>query len=149
MRTFIILTFLVLLPGITAAYPHHSLHWNARTLVFFLPEDVAQQRQLMKEVLFNQCQLTARDVDIYLADNNNTSPKELLVNKQRQTTLPDNFHALKLSSPDYQAVLIGKDGEVKHRWQHAIDWQELNTIIDAMPMRKREIQNGQRRHCNI
>ena len=36
-------------------------------------------------------------------------------------------------------VLIGKDGEEKQRWNRVVDPQELFDLIDAMPMRKKEI----------
>lgn len=36
-------------------------------------------------------------------------------------------------------VLIGKDGTEKQRWNRTIDPQEIFDIIDAMPMRQREM----------
>lgn len=37
-------------------------------------------------------------------------------------------------------VLIGKDGSVKATWREPVDPQVVFDIIDAMPMRRREMQ---------
>ena len=39
-------------------------------------------------------------------------------------------------------VLIGKDGGEKARWERAVDPDEVFALIDAMPMRQREMREG-------
>jgi hypothetical protein len=46
-----------------------------------------------------------------------------------------------LSAKDQTIILIGKDGYVKSKWMKIIDPKEIFEIIDAMPMRKREMKN--------
>lgn len=51
-------------------------------------------------------------------------------------------HAFHLNSDDYTVVLIGKDGLEKMRWSAPVTTEELFKIIDAMPMRQREQNDG-------
>lgn len=39
-------------------------------------------------------------------------------------------------------ILVGKDGEEKARWQRVVQPVEIFEIIDAMPMRKQEIEEN-------
>jgi hypothetical protein len=39
-------------------------------------------------------------------------------------------------------VLLGKDGGEKLRSRTPVTMERLNTLIDAMPMRQQEVQNG-------
>ena len=45
----------------------------------------------------------------------------------------------------FQAVLVGKDGGVKHRWSAIVEPAEIFGLIDAMPMRIREMQENDER----
>ena len=45
----------------------------------------------------------------------------------------------------FQAVLVGKDGGVKHRWSAIVEPAEIFGLIDAMPMRIREMQEDDER----
>ena len=45
----------------------------------------------------------------------------------------------------FQAVLVGKDGGVKHRWSAIVEPAEIFGLIDAMPMRIREMQEEDER----
>ena len=40
----------------------------------------------------------------------------------------------------FAAVLIGKDGTAKGRWTEPVEMRELWEVIDAMPMRQREME---------
>ena len=42
----------------------------------------------------------------------------------------------------FSAVLVGKDGGVKHRYHRIVDLDEVFSRIDAMPMRIREMRDG-------
>jgi hypothetical protein len=39
-------------------------------------------------------------------------------------------------------VLVGKDGEEKRRWQSMVGFDVIFSVIDAMPMRQREMKEG-------
>lgn len=46
---------------------------------------------------------------------------------------------------EFRALLVGKDGEVKLSDSRPLDMDELFAAIDAMPMRRRELQEQQAR----
>ena len=45
----------------------------------------------------------------------------------------------------FQAVLVGKDGGAKHRWSAIVEPAEIFGLIDAMPMRIREMKEDDER----
>ena len=45
-----------------------------------------------------------------------------------------------IPSDRFQAALVGKDGRVKKRWPDAFDPEDMNALIDSMPMRQDEMQ---------
>tara|TARA_B100001750_G_scaffold245408_1_gene264967 strand:+ start:288 stop:659 length:372 start_codon:yes stop_codon:yes gene_type:complete len=51
-------------------------------------------------------------------------------------------NAFHLNRRDYGVVLIGKDGTEKKRWDHPVAAEDIFKIIDAMPMRQRELNDG-------
>ena len=42
----------------------------------------------------------------------------------------------------FTVLLVGKDGTVKHRSREPVEPGELYALIDAMPMRRREMREG-------
>jgi monofunctional biosynthetic peptidoglycan transglycosylase len=44
-----------------------------------------------------------------------------------------------LADSEWSLTLVGKDGEVKRRWDDLVEAQEVFDIIDAMPMRRHEM----------
>ncbi len=40
----------------------------------------------------------------------------------------------------FAVVLVGKDGSVKHVWHDPVEPRRIFTLIDAMPMRRREMR---------
>ncbi|MEL7348743.1 MAG: DUF4174 domain-containing protein [Pseudomonadota bacterium] len=46
---------------------------------------------------------------------------------------------------DFTVILIGKDGGEKFRANRLVAVEELNTLIDAMPMRRNEMRTKERR----
>lgn len=46
-------------------------------------------------------------------------------------------------SNDFDLVLIGKDGGVKYRAHGVADPDKIYTLIDQMPLRRREMEAGQ------
>jgi len=45
-----------------------------------------------------------------------------------------------IPSGGFQAVLVGKDGRAKRRWDDLFDPTEMNELIDTMPMRQDEMR---------
>ncbi|MDF2233277.1 DUF4174 domain-containing protein [Albimonas sp. CAU 1670] len=99
--------------------------WQARPLLIFA--DSAQDHAYRAQIEALQgveSELEARDV-VLLADVD-----------------PDGDGALrrKLGVEGFAAILVGKDGGVKLREPHPVAPAELFALIDAMPMRRREMQ---------
>lgn len=46
----------------------------------------------------------------------------------------------------FSVVLVGKDGSAKKVWHHTVDPRTVFIVIDAMPMRKQEMDNKSDRH---
>lgn len=46
---------------------------------------------------------------------------------------------LGVEKKDFAVVLVGKDGTVKKIWHDPVDPKKIFTIIDSMPMRKKEM----------
>lgn len=44
----------------------------------------------------------------------------------------------------FACVLVGKDGGVKHRAREPVAPEKLYALVDAMPMRRREMREGRR-----
>lgn len=88
------------------------------------PESVAYRQQ--KEILAaDPAGLRERDlriVEIFASDNSSLRK------------------SLGLSPEDFTIVLIGKDGGAKYRSQQPVTLQTLYSLIDAMPMRQREMR---------
>ena len=61
----------------------------------------------------------------------------------RVSDLPDTEafrERFTLPSEHFEVVLVGKDGRVKKRWPDAFDPEDMNALIDSMPMRQDEMQ---------
>ena len=46
----------------------------------------------------------------------------------------------RFGSGRFTALLVGKDGTVKHRFDEPVGPEEIFALIDAMPMRRREMR---------
>ncbi|MEL7460656.1 MAG: DUF4174 domain-containing protein [Pseudomonadota bacterium] len=105
-----------------------DFQWVARPVVVFANTDAnpafEEQLRLLADGLDD---LTARDV-VLITD-----------------TDPDAASALrtKLRPRGFMLTLIGKDGGVKLRKPFPWDVRELSRSIDKMPMRQREIREGE------
>jgi len=56
--------------------------------------------------------------------------------------LPNSIKQKYFSNNKHNVVLIGKDGGVKYRSQK-LHLNEINTLIDSMPMRQAEMREGE------
>ena len=65
-------------------------------------------------------------------DGASVAPGEAAATRDRFGVAPDNLTVL----------LVGKDGTVKHRSSEPVDPEEIFSLVDAMPMRRREMRDG-------
>lgn len=102
-------------------------------------------KEFLNEVLVNNCQLDERDVVIMvIAESGYTVPTWL----EEEFNLEAVTSVYEIPKGSHTAVLIGKDGKEKHRWNGKTDWQKITNIIDEMPMRQQEMQRQSSR-CSI
>ena len=108
-----------------------DLKWKYRVLVLNQVDTINYKK---KEHGLN-FDLEDRDLlVIYLKDG-----KALLWQKRLSSNL---FNSLKRKVKDYdnRAILIGKDGSIKHSYSLDIDFSKIFYDIDQMPMRRFELK---------
>lgn len=114
-----------------------SLYDNPRVLVLSGEERQIQKQldilQSSKEDLYN------RDILVYRQDHNNG-----LVLVERLSTQQRDFdiqpYVSELTRQAFQLALIGKDGDIKQIWSEPVAVNNINVIIDQMPMRRIEMR---------
>jgi len=129
------------------AYPaySHSQPLPHRSVIYFAPEEYSVVKEFLNEVLINNCQLNERDVVIMvIAESGYTVPTWL----EEEFNLEAVTSIYEIPKGSHTAVLIGKDGKEKHRWNGKTDWNVITDIIDEMPMRQQEMQRQSSR-CRI
>jgi len=93
------------------------------------------QVELLKE---GHSQLTERDVVVIpvpSADGYGTFPAKEEFSLRRQ---------FRVAPDEFTVVLVGKDGGEKFRSNLPVTIEELDALIDAMPMRQQEVRDGRR-----
>ncbi len=85
----------------------------------------------------NQPDIIERDLVIFkIFKENGLNPDQKQLSQQEVESLRKHF---KIKN-DFQMLLIGKDGTVKERYHEAVQMETINSLIDAMPMRKQEMK---------
>ena len=129
------------------AYPaySHSKALPHRSVIYFAPTEDSVVKEFLNEVLINNCQLDERDVVVMvIAESGYTIPTWL----NEEFNLDAVTSSYEIPKGSHTAVLIGKDGKEKHRWNGKTDWNLLTNLIDEMPMRQQEMQR-QNSRCSI
>lgn len=110
------------LPGIATAADLGRHLWQSRPiLVFALPDDPRLETQLER----------FRKADAALSDRQNV----VIVDTEPGSALRSLYRP-----GSFTVILIGKDGGEKFRRDALVDPEDLNALIDTMPMRRREMQ---------
>ncbi|MCC5937034.1 MAG: DUF4174 domain-containing protein [Lunatimonas sp.] len=116
-----------------------DLRWKNRVLFVFPAEhrEVAFEWEVSDSLLV---EFEERDLLFFVFGDTLTSNSPYRFELQYESFLKKKYA---LGSKDLCWVLIGKDGGSKVRREgSAPDWNELFGIIDAMPMRAREIRRS-------
>lgn len=105
-----------------------ELRWKSRVLVLSAPTadhpDLVEQRNILAR---DTAGLTERDIRVVEL----TSDKDARLRDQ-----------LRLTPERFTVVLLGKDGGEKMREQQPVTLDALYGLIDAMPMRQREMRKS-------
>ena len=116
-----------------------SYQWKNRLLILFAPSEDAPIYQSFKEQLQRRTQ-EIRDRDLLIFHVLETGEgwlAHLPLNKGQVLFLRKKFSIL---PGQLIVILIGKDGEVKLRGELPLGLSEIFSVIDAMPMRQREMR---------
>ena len=128
------------------SYPMGSMHWNHRSILYFAPEKDQHVNTFIKESLMHDCMLQERDIVVVVMTKDG-------FNKPSDVFSPEDIVRLeklyKVSRNTHTAILIGKDGLEKYRWNEQTNWQHITQLVDNMPMRKKEIAYTSNSRCSI
>ena len=122
------------------SYPMNSNYWAHRSVLFFAPQQDSAVEQFLADEMRYRCQIKERDLMVMVMTTEQALGQREQVGSHGVLYLRDKY---KVEENKHIAVLIGKDGQEKHRWGAKTNWQEIFAIIDEMPMRKQEmLHNG-------
>ena len=133
----------VFLPGCAPAHEQDlkrqhffdDVRWEHRLLVFTGPQDAVNQQA--KACRSSRDEMLERELIVVDASGD---PGKLVVGVQEDIPDASIFrNRFDMNSEVFQVVLVGKDGGIKERRTEKFEIEELFAIIDAMPMRIREM----------
>ena len=109
-----------------------ELKWNKRLLI--LDATTVKAQDLRTEIDRNIAAWRDRDLHLVLLDGDQVGGEE--------ANQDASFWRKKFRIDQEGTVLVGKDGGVKERWPLAPRLQEVFDLVDAMPMRQRELRDA-------
>lgn len=133
------------------ADPLKDYLWEQRVFVVFAPDaDNLDARKQIKWLELHKGDFAARDMILILAYN---SPDAVLTNDLQghiSTDFPHSaatlFERYRADRRKFSAMLVGKDGGVKARYEHPTRADDIFGLIDTMPMRARELEKEKNRN---
>ena len=136
--------FMLLGPLLLSAQSHEKIdlsdyRWQNRLLLIFTPsaENEHYQKQLT-ELKNKQEGLKDRDMKIFhLVSNGRSFVDDRTINTNNVRQL---YRKYDIEEEGFVVILIGKDGTEKLRKQKVLSTEKLFGVIDAMPMRQREMK---------
>ena len=116
-----------------------AYQWKKRLLILFAPSEDDPVYQSFKEQLERRNQeVQERDLLIlHVPETGEGRVAHLPLNKDQVVFLRKRFSIL---PGQLIVILIGKDGEAKLRGELPLELSEIFSVIDAMPMRQREMR---------
>jgi hypothetical protein len=111
-----------------SAEPLRDYLWVNRVIITFSNSESNKERRLLiQQIEQHQCDFRKRDL-VHI---------DLIQGTDQYKRLSQKFL---ISGDEFKLFLLGKDGEVKLN-TNSNDLLEIFSLIETMPMRKREIQN--------
>ncbi|WKN32575.1 DUF4174 domain-containing protein [Porifericola rhodea] len=111
--------------------------WKNRLLLLFSPTHNTTYQQQLKQLNKHKADLTERDLIVFYITEKDikTSESTNYTNENKQALL--NYY--KVNTDTFFVILIGKDGTQKIKQNKLLSIEQLFGTIDAMPMRRREM----------
>lgn len=111
--------------------------WKNRIILLFSPEQNDMYPQQLAIFSANQAGLKERDMVIFSIKNQKVKgPDEKTYGKEEAEQLRKQYQ---VPNDAFSVILIGKDGTQKIKQNEILYTNKLFAIVDAMPMRRREI----------
>ncbi|GAX38572.1 DUF4174 domain-containing protein [Nodularia sp. NIES-3585] len=127
--------------NLVMAFNLNSYQWKNRLLLVFAPSenspDYKRQMQLLKgqEAGFPERDLLL--IEVFTEGTSRALGKTL-----DQADVDSIRKQFNINPQEFQTVLVGKDGKSKRRDQKPVLPEVIFQVIDAMPMRQREMHRG-------
>lgn len=116
--------------------------WEQRLLLVFADTDSSNQyKKQVKEFADHEGGVQDRDLKIFhlFAQGQSRSGSRPITQEKTRTF----YQKYKIDEGDFAVILIGKDGTKKLRTSVFLETEKLFSVIDAMPMRQREMDQRQ------
>lgn len=122
-----------------SANPLSAYRWNARPLLVFAPEEADTHLQAMRRALAQRrCGLADRDmVIVEVLGQSSGGAGGQPIDARAAAALRREFDVAERA---FSVILVGKDGGEKLRASEPPALDEVFTLIDGMPMRRREMR---------
>lgn len=117
-----------------------TYHWKNRVILLVSPNETeADYLKQIQQFKGYQAELDERDLVVFhwVGNKVNTPTGELLEGKESQA-IREKYQIN--PAEGFSCILLGKDGYEKLRKTTFVPLEELFALIDAMPMRKREMK---------
>lgn len=142
---FYVFYLLIGVPLIAAGQEGRSVNlsdykWKNRVLFIFSPsQDLDLYQKQLQEMEGEKKGFQDRDLKIFHLTEHGMSmeTEERVIDRDVQRLR----QAFGVSKEEFSVILIGKDGTEKLRSNSLLQVKELFAVIDAMPMRRREMKN--------
>lgn len=115
-----------------------SYVWKNRIVLLFAPNadnDLLQQQYVQLQA--DARGLSERDIVLFRVLSDQVKGQDTMWDTESSATLRDQY---RVGNEAFCVILIGKDGSEKLRKNELLPQEELYSVIDAMPMRRREMR---------
>jgi hypothetical protein len=113
--------------------------WQYRLLmVFSSSQEDSNYQSFIKEVQDQRKGLRDRDILVFeILENGESRSANSPLKKDSSDFLREQFG---IPPGQFCILLVGKDGEEKRRWESRVGLGVIFSVVDAMPMRQREMK---------
>lgn len=122
----------------------HADYSNRRQIIVFTEPGSVPGESVERSVDALRCELVERDTDVRMVDISELPDTSTTATSESRDNERILFELVKLRGserPDFELVLIGKDGGVKARTSDPNALEDFLALIDSMPMRRAEMRS--------
>jgi hypothetical protein len=113
--------------------------WKRRPLLICAPSPKHPDYQAQERFMTGQADKIV-DRDMVIGHLFQKGPSHMGGKPLSEETVESLYGALQVSREDFYLVLVGKDGTVKLRLNEPTEMTKIYEVIDAMPMRQKEMR---------